>query len=956
MRGTPAGQFIRGGQTTQHWFRMLVQVLRYATTVALTAFAITAGGLFFKDFEMNKFTLSRQWVMANFNVMRSMGDFQISVIQQDGSRRTMASIDVQRSHVYRAAYEEMEDKARYSMRIGVYAAIAGGILVFVIFFAAGRRLGRYRHLRGAHLVEGKDLAQFSKERWKEARRIDKRYRGQPRFKIAGIEFPPNALQAQTLICGTTGVGKTTLIKELLASIRTSGGCAVIYDRTGDYASSFYDPDRDFIINPFDARSHCWSPFHDADTAESFAKLYDVLIPNRPDEKDKFWPQAARIVAEFVSRELLKKGLGTNAALREAIMNLPIETVEELVQGTPAEKFIGEAAGKMGTSVYATMLAELRFMEFLRDDGPKFSARDWVNHTVNGTTVDVDAETGEILTDKTTDTGGSFLFLTGHPEFDTTTRNITSAIMEIAATTLMAGNKSFEPKLFFIIDELPTLNRLPFLVGKLAEVRNVGGCFVLGIQVLSQLESVYGRADARTIIGNLNNTFILSTPDKETATVLSDGLGKVDQIETQENLSFGATEVRDGASMNTTRAERAIITPTEIMKLPQLSGFLTFAYECPTALVKFKHQKDNPVAETIEVYTGAGFGHDDLDPEVYRARNAFLNLTSEAQAGEFLAWLEDYMARQSYLDDQIVLTDGDKRALWAHYATERMDGLSNDLIGPPLLASKTMAEPFSHPKDPKSYIAPTKNELAPLKEYPRLIVSGSLTYSDKDQIWASLDRARLDHDKVILCHKGAKGADDLAKEWAEARRVPQHIFAPKWDIYGPDAPVYTHQEMFDGPCSKVLVFGHDEVSRHLVAGAQHHGLPLIEERETRNAASLPPYPIPDTKHANTEAEGYGHMPPQYHGAAPPDCPSPTASGGADQPDLFAQNAASQPDTSEKPDQRRSKPAHSRKRNPDPKPRERSTENADRPRLSEQARPKGPTGQGTSRKARRFGASS
>lgn len=964
MRGTSAGQFIRGGQTTQHWARMFVQVLRYATTVALTAFVLVAGGLLFKDFDLTTFTLSRQWVMANFNVMRGMSDFQISVIQPDGSRAIYASIDVQRSPLYRAAYDELEALARFAMNIGIYAAAIGGALVFVIFFVAGKRLGRYKHVRGALLVTGQDIALFSKERWKEARRIDKRYRGQPRFKVAGIEAPPNAMQAQTLICGTTGVGKTTLIKELLVSIREAGGCAIIYDRTGDYAASFYDEERDVIINPFDERSHCWSPFHDADSAESFSKLYDVLIPNRPEEKDKFWPQAARIVAEFVSRELLKRGLGTNAALREAIMTLPIETVEELVRGTPADKFIGEAAGKMGTSVYATMLAELRFMEFLRDDGPKFSARDWVHQVVEGDVVDVDADTGEILSDTKAGghgEGGSFLFLTGHPEFDTTTRNITSAIMEIAATTLMAGNKSFEPKLFFIIDELPTLNRLPFLVGKLAEVRNVGGCFVLGIQVLSQLESVYGKADARTIIGNLNNTVILSTPDKETALVLSDGLGKVDQIETQENLSFGATEVRDGASMNTTRAERAIITPTEIMKLPQFAGYLTFAYDCPTALVTFKRQKDKVVADAISPYTGAGFGHDELDPEVYRARNQFLSLSQATQAGEFLAWLEDYKARQTCIDEQFELTDDDKRALWMHYASERMSGFASDVIGPPMLSSGSDQKVFLHPRDQKSYLRPIDDQMVKLEQAPRLLVAGSLDFEDRDLIWNALDAARLNVVDAILCHKGAVGADTIAADWARARRVPQHVFEPKWDIYGSDAPDYAHREMLDGPCAKVLIFGADEVVSHLMKGARDLNIPLHTESKVRGASGIPPYPIPDNSKQNTSADGPSNAP-WHNGAAPSGSPSPTASGGAGpyvdeqpyQPDLFSESGEEFGNPIASEGRTREVPDDARQRNPAPESRPRTSKEELRSRLSDQSRPNLRPDQ-TGQKARRFGAS-
>ena len=43
-RNTP-DQFIRGGQTTQHWIRMAVQAFRSAVVFAALVFAVVFGGL-----------------------------------------------------------------------------------------------------------------------------------------------------------------------------------------------------------------------------------------------------------------------------------------------------------------------------------------------------------------------------------------------------------------------------------------------------------------------------------------------------------------------------------------------------------------------------------------------------------------------------------------------------------------------------------------------------------------------------------------------------------------------------------------------------------------------------------------------------------------------------------------------------------------------------------------------
>ena len=52
----------------------------------------------------------------------------------------------------------------------------------------------------------------------------------------------------------------------------------------------------------------------------------------------------------------------------------------------------------------------------------------------------------------------------------------------------------------ILDELPTLHQVPSLQPGLAESRQFGGCFVLGVQVASALRDLYGRNGAETISG------------------------------------------------------------------------------------------------------------------------------------------------------------------------------------------------------------------------------------------------------------------------------------------------------------------------------------------------------------------------------------------------------------------------------------------------------------------------
>jgi Type IV secretion-system coupling protein DNA-binding domain len=100
--------------------------------------------------------------------------------------------------------------------------------------------------------------------------------------LAGQLLAPVDETKHFKIIGTTGTGKSTAIRELLARAVARGDRAIIADPDGSYARHFYDPARgDVILNPFDRRAARWDLFaeiiepHDADhLARSLIPDYD----------------------------------------------------------------------------------------------------------------------------------------------------------------------------------------------------------------------------------------------------------------------------------------------------------------------------------------------------------------------------------------------------------------------------------------------------------------------------------------------------------------------------------------------------------------------------------------------------------------------------------------------------------------------------------------------------------
>lgn len=702
MRRTNADQIIRGGQTTQHWVRMGAQVVRSTMSFGALVFAVTYGSLCLTYYKYDNMHVTWAHFIARFTVEnRGRPDMLIRYRHPTEGFIEQRAEDIYLNPAFVQISQEYEAQALAFAWYALAPAVVAAILAFAFFLYSGRRLEGDSHIRGTHLVTHKELKRWSEHKWRSYRKMFGRdFKAGPEYTIAGIKFPPNAVEAQTSICGTVGTGKSNAIKELLTTVRDLEGRAIIYDRMGVYVRDFYDPETDIIINPFDSRSRAWSPFFEATRPEFFTQLAEVLIPDKPNTPDPFWSQAARIVFDYAAQTIFASGQMSNAELRRAILEIPSEELSQLIEQTPGRHFFNQHIARTADSIRANLISELRFLEFLRDDAPPFSIRKWVKEESKG-----------------------FVFLTGDAEHSAATRNIISSIFEVAANALMTCEEANEPRIWFMMDEVPTLNRMPFLSRSLAEIRQFGGAFVVGYQVFSQLEEIYGDKGAKTISGNLNNRIIFNTPDADTAEIFSKSLGSEDVEERRESISVGAHETRDGVGFMSQRTERRIVTASQIQSLPQFEGYIRFAYDAPTAFVRFKPFATPRRAEKFIEYHGGGFSKGameslgvDGDASVPRFSEAPQN-TAEDNVDE-RALFERYRARLVASGLEIYADSREQnQALWTHFVLRRRAGEAVSDIGPPAPRYALMGARAPQPIQTAA-ITETPDQAPPPVEPPR----------------------------------------------------------------------------------------------------------------------------------------------------------------------------------------------------------------------------------------------
>jgi len=563
---------VRGGQTVIHGIRMWSQLFRVGVLViAGLTLAVPFAQLWRNHFGYDTYAAS-MLTLAEVKLAMGYGDDAGQEVRLENGDTVVARIsDIAAYSPWRELRLQMSETLSSGMWLG--AKIGGGIvLAMLVWFRwRGSLIKRRKRLRGAELVSA----------WHLRERIDplhgrmlRKVTGwPPPYRIAGVPYPDRAETQHTIVSGTTGSGKTVLISDLVQQIRDRGERCVIYDKMGSYTQAFFDPGRDVLLNPLDGRAPRWSPFFEARSPRDFDMMAAALIPQQKDTVDPCWVTAARQLFSNGAGVLWQKGEKTNRALVEHLLKTDLTELAKAMEGTVAQSIVDPKNPKTALSVRAMLTANIGAMEVLEDSGTPFSIREWISR---------DGDDG-------------FLFLTSRGDQHASLRGLISTWLEIAVNSMLSLEQDDGRRIWVILDELPTLHQVPSLQPGLAESRQFGGCFVLGVQVASALRDLYGRNGAETISGLSGTRVVFAAPDRDTAQWPADSLGRRAVEEFAEGVSYGADHYRDGVTLTPKREVQALALPSEIMRLPNLNGYLKLPGPYPVARIVLDYVKRPKVA-------------------------------------------------------------------------------------------------------------------------------------------------------------------------------------------------------------------------------------------------------------------------------------------------------------------------------------------------------------------------
>lgn len=127
----------------------------------------------------------------------------------------------------------------------------------------------------------------------------------------------------------------------------------------------------------------------------------------------------------------------------------------------------------------------------------------------------------------------------------------------------------------VLDELARLGRLENLLPFLAVNRSLGVSVVMAYQDFSQIEKIYSREEARTLMNLSEVTYVLSCKDGETTKALSDLIGEYKE----EKVSHNRSELlhRSDGKQNVSEEYRRIVETADFQTLREKKEAILIVY-------------------------------------------------------------------------------------------------------------------------------------------------------------------------------------------------------------------------------------------------------------------------------------------------------------------------------------------------------------------------------------------
>jgi len=455
------------------------------------------------------------------------------------------------------------------------ASVTFALGLLAVFWYLG---SRGRRQRENVIVGGRELVDDVKV----VNKILKKHDRLSPLSLCGLHMVRYSEMQNIVMHGTVGSGKSTIINNVCRQLRAEGHKVMIYDKGSNFLPLFYRPNKDVILNPFDARCAAWDLWDECRTVADFENFAKTLLPDAP-SGDPFWLLAARRLFADVARRLAKMNERNLRTLMKKLLSVTLADLRGFLKDTDSANLVDGSVEKTAMTirmVLTSYVTALRFLQGLDEEGKRpFNLRDWVH------TEDMNGDNG-------------WIFITSDGRHHEALKPLLTAWLHMLMVNVLGlrPDADRERRIWLLLDELPSLHKLPILGDYVAEARKFGGCTLVGLQNYPQLEAQFGREGAADIWDLLNTRVFGRAPSAHVAKFVQEELGEKRHLKFRDQYSYGVDIIRDGVQFSKDEVSEHLVSYSDVQNLDDLECYVALAGRLPVVKMKMKREKYAVVAE------------------------------------------------------------------------------------------------------------------------------------------------------------------------------------------------------------------------------------------------------------------------------------------------------------------------------------------------------------------------
>jgi len=363
-----------------------------------------------------------------------------------------------------------------------------------------------------------------------------------------LRIPYSETENHFLVVGTTGSGKTILLRQLMKSVlgkikKSADFRAFVYDNKPDFkpfARSLGLEEYVWNLDPFDPNACVWDIAKDVTDHATAKQLAEVLVPVDKGLKEPFFQQAVHGLFEAVLIRL-REVAGENWTLRDAIVVFDYQHI--------LAKFL--------TSEQTARLADTFFKARRSYADVRSSIRAKLRP------YDIAAALWSKVTDKEKhvsvvqwSTSNKILVVTHRDNFEKAIKPINQAIFRMVSLTLLSRFDSLTRSSWVFMDEIREIGVLEGYHALVNKGRSKGVRLAIGFQTIEGLITEHKDANAAYELANLmgNKAFLHSNSDV-TRAWQAKHVGSCDVNETVFSHSTTWSSSPSSSLSETTKTER-----------------------------------------------------------------------------------------------------------------------------------------------------------------------------------------------------------------------------------------------------------------------------------------------------------------------------------------------------------------------------------------------------------------